>query len=132
MSDDNHTRGSDHNVAWNDGLMFLSRQATKDSRRWFPSSISLNHHTLGLVGEAGEVANIVKKIDRGSSSIDDPAVKEHLAEEVVDVLIYLVNLMGLEEFKDVDWMQVWYQKRQFNEERFGPARILLPPKEDVA
>jgi hypothetical protein len=32
--------------------------------------------------------------------------------------------MGLQEFKDVDWMSIWYQKREFNRDRFqryGPT-----------
>jgi NTP pyrophosphatase (non-canonical NTP hydrolase) len=90
-------------------------QCTEDSQRWFPGSQSLDFLALCLAGEVGEVANIIKKNVRGSGALNT----EHLAEEVVDVLIYLCNMMGQEEFIDVDWMDVWYKKRAFNEARFG-------------
>jgi len=95
-------------------------QATEDSKRWFPSSMNVPFLALALGGEVGEVQNIVKKVMRGSTYIEE--VREHLSEEIVDVLIYLVNLMGCEEFEDVDWMNVWYKKRAFNEARFGVKR----------
>jgi NTP pyrophosphatase (non-canonical NTP hydrolase) len=108
---------TDEQPKWNDGLHFLMNQANGDSLRWFPNAMNVPFLALALGGEVGEVQNIVKKVMRGSTTIDE--VKEHLAVEIVDVLIYLVNLMGCEEFKDVNWMDVWYEKRAFNEERFG-------------
>jgi NTP pyrophosphatase (non-canonical NTP hydrolase) len=94
-------------------------QATEDSNRWFPGKAQeLPNLVLCMCGEAGEVANLVKKIVRGSITIQD-AKDRGLEEEIVDVLIYLLNLMGAKEFKDTDWMKIWYAKRIFNEERFG-------------
>jgi len=101
----------------------MVEDCTADSQRWFPGKTqSVAFMTLAMMGEAGEVANIVKKIERGSSRLNDPAVKEHLTEEIVDVLIYLCNMIGLPEFADVDWGQVWDAKRRFNEDRFGPVK----------
>lgn len=102
-------------------------QCTNDSNRWFPEAQDLPTMTLAMCGEAGEVANLVKKIVRGSLTIEDALdyeymnelEKDTLQEEVVDVLIYLCNLMGLTEFKDVNWKEIWNDKRNFNEERFG-------------
>jgi NTP pyrophosphatase (non-canonical NTP hydrolase) len=114
-----------------DGLHFLMQQCTTDSKEWFPRTQGLAFMTLAMAGEVGEVANIVKKIERGSYTLDDKlsdrhTVREALAEEVIDVLIYLMNLMGSEEFKDVDWMSIWYEKREFNQERFGgPDQIIV-------
>lgn len=109
-------------------LKDMISQCTGDSARWFPGEAqSLANLVLCMCGEAGEVANIVKKVVRGSLSIEqvtDPQVmgdlgKDTLQEEIIDVLIYLCNLMGLKEFKDVDWTTIWYDKRDFNEQRFG-------------
>jgi NTP pyrophosphatase (non-canonical NTP hydrolase) len=111
-------------VQWNDGLEFLRQQCREDSMAWFPkTSDNLPFMILAMLGEAGEVANIVKKMMRGSNDLDNEVhegftVRDHLAEEIIDVLIYLCNIMGMEEFKDIDWMQVWYAKRAFNQRRF--------------
>lgn len=40
-----------------------------------------------MIGEAGEFANLNKKVDRGDFSIE--AVREELGKELADVLIYL-------------------------------------------
>jgi NTP pyrophosphatase (non-canonical NTP hydrolase) len=112
-------------AAWNGGLHFLMDQCTRDSKRWFPKTKDdLAFMVLAMAGEVGEVANIVKKVERGSMTLEHAMDQENksgstLQEEVVDVLIYLLNLMALPQFKDVDWMSIWYEKRQFNEERFG-------------
>src|SRR3954466_6760455 len=90
----------------------------EDSTRWFPGKAQeLPNLVLCMAGEVGEVANLVKKNVRGSMSHED--MMQELPEEIVDVLVYLCNLMGAKEFKDVDWEAIWNQKRQFNEERFA-------------
>ena len=60
---------------------------------------SLEYMTLGLVGEAGEVANKVKKILRGDYAADDPELVATLRDEIGDCLWYvagLVDVLGLE------------------------------------
>ena len=52
----------------------------------------LSYVTLGLVGEAGEIANKVKKILRDSGGIVEPARLTAVAEEAGDVLWYLARL----------------------------------------
>ena len=52
--------------------------------------IDLMYMTLCMVGEAGEVANIVKKIYRDG---DTPERRAHLHEEIVDVQIYICELI---------------------------------------
>jgi NTP pyrophosphatase (non-canonical NTP hydrolase) len=77
------------------------------------------HHSLALCGEAGEIANIVKKIDRGSLNIGDEIVLHDLEGETADVLIYLLNIFGLLQ---VDPLKAYVAKRTFNDKRFrrGP------------
>lgn len=102
----------------------MIQQCVEDSWRWFPDSRaqSPENQVLCMAGELGEVANIIKKVVRKSLSWDEvlnSANTQYLPEEIVDVQIYLCNLMGNQRFKDVDWQAVWEKKRAFNEERFG-------------
>ncbi|MFH1207272.1 MAG: nucleoside triphosphate pyrophosphohydrolase family protein [Patescibacteria group bacterium] len=58
--------------------------------------------TLGLAGEAGELANKVKKISRDHGGVLDESQKQAIAEELGDALWYVSNLaselkMPLEE-----------------------------------
>ena len=53
--------------------------------------------TLGLVGEAGEVAEKVKKVIRDKNGIFDEESKNAIKKELGDVLWYLSNLCT--EFK---------------------------------
>jgi NTP pyrophosphatase (non-canonical NTP hydrolase) len=93
----------------------LAHQAFGDSRRWFPErATDLRHHILGLAGESGEVANLVKKLDRGDVTLDD--IRKDLAEELTDVLIYTLNAFAI---IGVDPNKVWDIKRAKNIRRFG-------------
>jgi NTP pyrophosphatase (non-canonical NTP hydrolase) len=106
-------------------------ECVDDSGRWFPGKAQrIENLTLCMAGEVGEVANIVKKIVRGSLTLEQTMDKDFmtklgkdtLPEEIIDVLTYLCNLMGHEAFEDVDWTSIWYQKRLLNESRFGDHR----------
>lgn len=48
--------------------------------------------TLGLVGEAGEVAEKIKKIIRDNDGIISPEKKEEIKKELGDVLWYLAQI----------------------------------------
>lgn len=107
-------------------LELMITQCVIDSTKWFPGRAQeLPNLVLCMCGEAGEVANLTKKIVRGSVQLDD--VREDLAEEIVDVMIYLCNLMGAKEFKDVNWESVWNAKRDFNDARFGSYKDVRHP-----
>lgn len=59
----------------------------------FPNDSALEYLTLGLNGEAGEVAEKVKKIIRDSESHNDIAIRmREIAMELGDVLWYLTML----------------------------------------
>lgn len=98
----------------------MIEQCTDDSQRWFPSAQSLDFLALCLGGETGEVQNIIKKHVRGTLLMED--MMETLPEEIIDVLIYLCNLMGHEAFDNVDWHKIWNDKRAYNAMRFGEGQ----------
>ena len=54
--------------------------------------------TLGLVGEAGEVAEKVKKVIRDKKGIFDDESKNGIKKELGDVLWYISNLCNEFEF----------------------------------
>ena len=58
--------------------------------------------TLGLVGEAGEVAEKVKKVIRDKKGIFDQASKDAIKKELGDVLWYLSNLCDEFDFSFED------------------------------
>ncbi len=50
---------------------------------------NLEYPTLGLAGEAGEVANIVKKIQRDHGGVINEEIRGKLRDELGDVLWYI-------------------------------------------
>ena len=50
---------------------------------------NIAYPTLGLAGEAGEVANIVKKIQRDHAGVLTDEVRDKLLDELGDVLWYI-------------------------------------------
>jgi NTP pyrophosphatase (non-canonical NTP hydrolase) len=103
-------------------LKRLSEQCVDDSWRWFGDTGKVNdivHHTLAMAGEVGEFANIVKKIDRGSLDVNDPGVRKQLGNELTDVLVYLLNIVGL---LGIDLDACYRSVRLNNEKRFTAER----------
>lgn len=96
-------------------LQELIDQATEDSERWFPEvAHDLAFMSLAICGETGEMANLVKKIVRGSTDYQDslPAIKS----ELVDVFVYLLMIAGV---LNLDLEKAYEEKRTYNESRFG-------------
>lgn len=66
----------------------------KQSRRTalYPRELNLVYPTLGLTGEAGEVAEKIKKIIRDEEGRISNEKKKELVKEMGDVLWYLAQL----------------------------------------
>lgn len=69
--------------AYQKGALFTAQYGTKTER-------GLIYTVLGLAGEAGEVANKMKKVLRGDYGLDQ--LREVLAHELGDVLWYVATV----------------------------------------
>jgi NTP pyrophosphatase (non-canonical NTP hydrolase) len=106
-------------------LVKLVDQCVADSSRYFEMPErgdfeALKHYVLALCGEAGELANVVKKIDRGSLTMDQEATKFMLESEATDVLIYLLNIYGA---LGIDPLRAFVKKRDYNNSRFNNREV---------
>ena len=71
-------------------MNFEEYQAEASQTALYPRRLSnLEYPTLGLAGEAGEVANIVKKIQRDSGGVITDETRLKLKDELGDVLWYI-------------------------------------------
>jgi NTP pyrophosphatase (non-canonical NTP hydrolase) len=96
----------------------IQKQCMEDSIQWFPNAANdLTALTLGVCGESGEFADIVKKVARGSLILDDAVPK--LQEELIDIFIYVMNLA---ELLCVDVVAQYVDKREKNIARFGSRK----------
>lgn len=73
----------------------------------------LEYLALALCGEAGEVANVIKKVIRGDVSYEEQ--REHVIEEVTDVLIYILKFAYQMNF---DLESAYLDKMKKNKDRF--------------
>jgi NTP pyrophosphatase (non-canonical NTP hydrolase) len=73
----------------------------------------LIHNALSLAGEAGEIANLVKKLDRGD--LDFEQVMNELPAELADVMIYVIKIAYQ---SGIDLERAIEQKMQVNAQRF--------------
>lgn len=58
----------------------------------YPKEKFLEYTLLGLLGEAGEVANKAKKVFRGDYELDEE-IKEKIKDEVGDCVWYIARLL---------------------------------------
>ena len=71
---------------------FNAYQAAAKETAIYPKDTGILYTTLGLNGEAGEVADKVKKIIRDHGGEMDDAARESIMMELGDVLWYIANL----------------------------------------
>ena len=99
-------------------IQSLTERMKKDSAFWHKKvhgdhGALRDHYALGLCGEAGEVADEIKKMaydeDRAARRVD-------LATELSDVLIYLLLLA---DHEGIDIVDAYLKKREHNINRWG-------------
>jgi NTP pyrophosphatase (non-canonical NTP hydrolase) len=92
-----------------------------NSRRWFPELHErrwweqMLHQTLGLAGEAGEVANKIKKADLRNQTYAKEWVDD-IGSELADVVTYAFNVASLLQ---IDLSIAIADKQAICEERWG-------------
>ena len=67
------------------------QEATRETAV-YPKEMAVYYCALGLIGEAGEIANKVKKVIRDSNSHISIERKKHIADEIGDVMWYVARL----------------------------------------
>ena len=98
-------------------LQEMAKLCGEDSRMWFPKTANdLVFLTLALNGEAGELANVVKKIARGSTSMRDPKVRLQIMQELMDTMIYA---MCIADALHIDIEKLYLKVRSDNAGRFN-------------
>jgi NTP pyrophosphatase (non-canonical NTP hydrolase) len=71
-------------------MNFEEYQSEARNTAHYPNRLkNLEYPTLGLAGEAGEVANIVKKVQRDFSGTVTDETRQKLKDELGDVLWYI-------------------------------------------
>ena len=82
-----------------DTLTFKEYQTQAITTKIYPEGLAIPYVTLGLMGEAGEVAEKVKKVIRDQNGFFTKEKKEELGKEIGDVLWYcaaLADELGLQ------------------------------------
>ena len=93
-------------------MNFNEYQKLARSTAVYPEEHKVVYPALGLCGEAGEVADKIKKTIRGDSSLDE--VTGNIADELGDVLWYLAILaddLGVELEDVAKWNVDKLQRR---------------------
>ena len=75
------------------------QQGARRTARYPDAGANPIYPTLGLCGEAGEVADKVKKVLRDQGGVFSPEVREALKLELGDVLWYVAQLASELEFE---------------------------------
>jgi NTP pyrophosphatase (non-canonical NTP hydrolase) len=83
----------------------------------YPEEYQIIYPTLGLTGEAGEVADKVKKVIRDKGSVFSNTCNEEIAKEIGDVLWYLAMLSydlgySLEEIAKMNIEKLYSRKER--------------------
>ena len=83
----------------------------------YPENMKILYPTLGLCGEAGEVAEKVKKIHRDHGGLISESQKAEIAKELGDVLWYLAVLAKDLEYSLEDIAKINLEKLHSRKER---------------
>ncbi len=96
---------------------FKEYQQRSNATAIYPDSVRIMYPTLGLNGEAGEVAEKVKKMIRDNNNILDDDKKAEIAKEIGDVLWYISALcrdigVSLEEVANINIAKLESRKQR--------------------
>lgn len=83
----------------------------------YPQEFKIIYPALGLTGEAGEVADKVKKVIRDNNGTFDDGRKKEIAKELGDVLWYIATLSNDIGYSLDEIAQMNYEKLSSRKER---------------
>lgn len=75
------------------------------------------HHLLWMIGEVGEVIDIVKK-HGGAKAASDEALRAHLTEELADVMMYYTEVLMCYGITPEELRHAYIQKFEKNMTRW--------------
>ena len=75
------------------------------------------HKLLWMLGEVGEVIDIIKK-NGDKKSIEDIDLRQHLIEEMVDVLMYYTDVLLCYEISEQELKEMYIAKFEKNMKRW--------------
>ena len=81
------------------------------------SEMCIRDRFLWMIGEIGEVIDIIKK-NGDKSAVADSSVREHLIEEMADVLMYYNDVMLCYGITEDELKQAYIEKFQKNMKRW--------------
>lgn len=83
---------------------------------------SINKDIIGILGELGEFANIIKKLNLVADKNSGLGIekkyseyKEELSDEVVDTFIYLMRIIS---HLDIDITEEYFKKLEINRKKY--------------
>ncbi len=85
---------------------------------WIPKTPENGHYSLlWAMGEMGEIVDIIK--NRGHAKImNDASVRHDFVKELVDVMMYMSDLMTCFEISAEEFSKVYEEKHAFNMKRW--------------
>ena len=90
----------------------------KYKHKWEPIGPATGQNKLlWMVGEVGEVIDIVKK-NGGETACTDPALRSHLVEELADVLMYFNDVLLCYNIEPEELKQSYTEKFERNMKRW--------------
>jgi hypothetical protein len=114
-------------------LWTLCQAAHSNSKRWFGTSdpatdiaSNMSHMVISLCSEAGNLAGIVKLIDRGELDPKDAHAYYEMVMTLTDVFMYVLNISALLR---CDLQKAYDQKVIANERRFMEDNKIHKPPE---
>ena len=104
--------------SFNETLEMQRALQDKYKSKWEPvCPDTAKNKTLWLVGEIGELIDIIKK-NGGNKTADNPEIRAHFVEEMADVLMYYNDIMLCLGITPEELKQAYTAKHEKNMKRW--------------
>lgn len=110
-------RSSFNNISIQEMLDYSLALWERHKDRWSPMEPEYTKLTLlWLVGEIGEVVDIIKK-DGEIAIMQDKMVRSKTVEEITDCFMYLADVLNRLKITKEEFSRVYHSKMQYNLQR---------------